>query len=368
MKRNIWIGIGVVVVVALAIVLIVTQAKKEPEEIKIGAILPLTGPAASLGEQFRNGMLFAVEKINQQDGIHGVKINLRIEDGQGDPKVSLAVFKKLIEIEKIKIIEAPLSSVAMTLLPLVDQYDVLLFADAAHPEITGKSKYVFRHSQTATLEANVIGKLVLAEPNLSSIVLAIMTDDYGIAFQKEFIHFVDRHKEKIKLKGIVQFQKEEKDFLSVATKILDYKPNVVIIAGFEEGLGLLTRRLRELGFKGKIVGTIAFSTPSARNAAGEAAIGVYHTDLDINLSDPEIEKISIEFQNRFNRKLTPFSILAYNTILLITKALRETGSQNRDVLSNYLRNLGHFEGLAEKIEIKPNGDINPSLRIVQLQK
>jgi hypothetical protein len=47
MKRNIWIGIGIAVILALAIVLVITQIKREPEEIKIGASLPLKFPNIS---------------------------------------------------------------------------------------------------------------------------------------------------------------------------------------------------------------------------------------------------------------------------------------------------------------------------------
>ncbi len=78
--KKLWIGIGVVVVVTLAIVLIVTQTKKEPEEIKIGAVLPLTGGMASHGEDARRGIDLAVKMKNKAGGINGKKIRVIYED------------------------------------------------------------------------------------------------------------------------------------------------------------------------------------------------------------------------------------------------------------------------------------------------
>jgi len=368
--KKAWIFIGLFVIVVFAVFVSIKQIEKEKREmeITIGAILPLTGAAASLGEQIRDGMLFAVANVNFEGGINGRKLKLQYEDGQGDPKTSINAFLKIVKVDKIKIVVANLSSVALSLLPLVEENDVVLFADAAHPEITGKSKYVFRHSHTASQEARVIGKYILEGLKSSNVVLSIMVDDYGTAFEKEFVNFLNFNESEGILREIVNFDKDEKDFTSVATKILAKMPDTVVIAGFEEGPGRLVRRLKEYGYQGKVIGTIAFSTPSARNAAGDAAIGVHHPVYDMPLNDQISENKSLEFFKYFNRKLTPFSILGYNTISLIATALREINGLDRDMLSDQIRKIGHLEGLGEHMDVQLNGDINPTLIMTQISK
>ncbi|MDP2278261.1 MAG: ABC transporter substrate-binding protein, partial [Nitrospirota bacterium] len=54
--------------------------KKEEKEIKIGAVLELTGPLSRLGERSKMGMELAVDEINSQGGIHNKNIKLVIED------------------------------------------------------------------------------------------------------------------------------------------------------------------------------------------------------------------------------------------------------------------------------------------------
>jgi len=362
---------SILLVVGLMVIFGVIQIKNETkrqEEIEIGAILPLTGSAASLGEQIRDGMLFAVANVNFEGGINGRKLKLLYEDGQGDPKISINAFMKLVKVNQIKIIVANLSNVALSLLPLVENNKVILFADAAHPEITGKSKYVFRHSHTASQEAKVIGEFSIDKLNSSNIVVSVMNDDYGVAFEKEIVNYFGYRDRKKILKNIFNFDKDEKDFTSLTTKILADRPDTIVIAGFEEGPGRIVRRLKELGYRGNIIGTIAFSTPSARNAAGDAAIGVYHPIYDMRLEDQNFENKSLEFFKYFNKKLTPFSILGYNTISLISKALRETDSLDRDVLSDQIRKIGIYEGLFEHMNIQISGDINPDLKMNKILK
>ena len=60
--------------------------KKEPEVIKIGAILPPTGNLSSYGVDSRKALELAVEKLNKTGGIDGRLISLIIEDSQGNPK------------------------------------------------------------------------------------------------------------------------------------------------------------------------------------------------------------------------------------------------------------------------------------------
>ena len=49
-------------------------------EIVIGTIQDLSGPIAAFGKQSRNGMQLRVDEVNEQGGINGRKLKLRVED------------------------------------------------------------------------------------------------------------------------------------------------------------------------------------------------------------------------------------------------------------------------------------------------
>lgn len=103
----------VVVVVAAAVAYYyVTRPAPAPmpaPSIKIGLILPLTGASARLGQEVLNGAQLAVEEINEK-GVLGRKIELIIEDDEGNPDKCLSAAKKLIEADKVDLLTGVLHS------------------------------------------------------------------------------------------------------------------------------------------------------------------------------------------------------------------------------------------------------------------
>jgi branched-chain amino acid transport system substrate-binding protein len=71
------------------------------DTIKVGIVLPLTGPQAKFGEVEKLSFDLALEKINAAGGINGKKLELLIEDDTGRPDVGRSVVEKLITKDKV---------------------------------------------------------------------------------------------------------------------------------------------------------------------------------------------------------------------------------------------------------------------------
>ena len=70
-------------------------------DIKIGVTLPLTGYAASYGEDAKRGADLAVEQANAAGGIKGDKIQLIVEDDAGAGKTGISSTQKLVSVDKV---------------------------------------------------------------------------------------------------------------------------------------------------------------------------------------------------------------------------------------------------------------------------
>mgnify|MGYP003546593277 FL=1 len=70
-------------------------------EITLGTIQDLSGPIAGFGKQVRAGMQLRVDEINEQGGIHGRKLVLKVEDSGYDPKRAVLAAQKLVNQDKI---------------------------------------------------------------------------------------------------------------------------------------------------------------------------------------------------------------------------------------------------------------------------
>jgi branched-chain amino acid transport system substrate-binding protein len=104
------------------------------QEIVIGALLPLTGPAAPIGLEEQQGIEFAVDKINAAGGVRGRKIKIMYEDSQGKPDVGVLAFNKLVDLHNVPAVMTAFSSVSLAIAPLATRKKVLVINPAAQVE------------------------------------------------------------------------------------------------------------------------------------------------------------------------------------------------------------------------------------------
>ncbi|MET0544252.1 MAG: ABC transporter substrate-binding protein, partial [Variovorax sp.] len=77
---------------------------QDTSPLRIGGMLPLSGPAAIEGHQVRKGLEFAVSEINAKGGLFGRKIELVMEDDEGNATKGVTAVRRLIERDKVPFI------------------------------------------------------------------------------------------------------------------------------------------------------------------------------------------------------------------------------------------------------------------------
>src|SRR5215510_7328443 len=86
---------------AIAALTLAFTAAAQPEPIRIGAFLSVTGPAAFLGDPEQKTLELYVEKVNAAGGVLGRKLQLYAYDSAGDAEKARAYVKRLIEQDKV---------------------------------------------------------------------------------------------------------------------------------------------------------------------------------------------------------------------------------------------------------------------------
>jgi branched-chain amino acid transport system substrate-binding protein len=140
-------SILIVIIIAAVMLPLGTYAQvKEP--VRVGVILPYTGPLASLGDHVTKGMELYFNEINWKAG--GREITLLKEDDEGKPQIGLDKARKLVESKKAHMLVGPISSAVAY---AVAEYAVakrvpFIINNAGAIELTQKkaSKYIFRTS------------------------------------------------------------------------------------------------------------------------------------------------------------------------------------------------------------------------------
>lgn len=155
MSRRVVVVLHILLIAALAVSGCAGLTGQAPEEgpIKIGALVPLSGPSSQGGESMRNAFEMAAMQINEAGGVDGRQIELIFEDTGGDPESGVTAARKLIEQDQVWGIAGLFTSgVALAVAPVAMEANIpMVVTVAAAPDITGMvqedpetNKYLFR--------------------------------------------------------------------------------------------------------------------------------------------------------------------------------------------------------------------------------
>jgi branched-chain amino acid transport system substrate-binding protein len=151
--------------------------------VKIGVGLPLTGPLAFLGTEFLKGAQLAAEEVNKSGGIlGGRKIELVVRDHRGIPAEAVTLAKRLIDEDKVSVIDIDLPSSVNIAVQVVskEMKVVQLTGFGFAPDVTAKGDpYHFRVCTRAEALTRVLGEYLHALPHNNKIAMVAPNDDYG---------------------------------------------------------------------------------------------------------------------------------------------------------------------------------------------
>ncbi len=363
--KKIWIVITIIAVVALAIVLTVTQTKKKPEEIKIGAILPLTGDAAPYGERAKRGVEFALEEINKK-GIKGNRIKIIYEDSQGNPQKAVSAFLKLINLDKVKFILGPLSTTeVLSIAPMAEKEKILILTPTASaPQITKAGDYIFRNCVSDLFEGIVAAEFIFKKLNERRAAIIYINNDFGIGLKESF------KKRFISLGGEVieeSFERKETDFRALLSRIKSKDPKVIFLIGQTE-MGQILRQAKELGIKSQFVSFSAFEDPKILQVAGGAAEGVFYTyqGFDTKSEVDVVREFTLKYKEKYNENPDIWAALSYDAMKIYAEAFKRDGFNVEDT-KKALYSIKGFIGVVGETSFDENGDVTKPIGIKKVE-
>lgn len=350
------------VVVALSVLVAVTGCTKQGDTgeqiIRIASVLPLTGAASSMGQDMRQGQELGAEYFNSHFGQKS-RLEMTFEDSKSTPtEGTRAVQSLLAHGHRAFIVE--LTTVCMAVKPILVENEVLAVLVSSHPAITNPpNPLIFRHSQTAQAEANEIVPAVLALPDIRRVALFYLNDDYGLVFRDTIQDMLGK---KLELSEYA-FDSNTSDFRSLVQggALSETKGLAVITVGVGKPLGLLIRTLREQGYGGPVFTTLGYLLTGGREVLGTNRAEIYYTDLTWQ-DNPMTLWANDQYQERYGKPAPISAIVDFQNVLLIAKALAETGGQDLKAVAHEISRI------APEIVGAPTNSDNDIHPVVLLKK
>jgi branched-chain amino acid transport system substrate-binding protein len=353
--KKIWITIGIVVIVALAIILVITQTKKEPGEIKIGVILPLTGPAAKYGNWTREGMEFAAEGINKQQ--KRIRIRILFEDTGGKPEQGVNAINKLIKYDKTPVVTgAILSQETLAVAPIAEKNKIVLLSGASSEEIREAGDYIFRIRESSRSHGEKAAEFALTVSKQAGVLF--LNAENGISYANEFKRLYEEGGGDILLWE--KYNEGETDFRTYLVKIRERDLKVVYIPGLVAEIAIILRQAKEMGISSIFISSPGAEHPKLIEIAGEAAEGLVYTYPYFDVSLGEKNSLVKEFVDGYVKKYrhNPEFLAAYgyDAIILLTEVIKKYGYK-ADAIKNGLYKIKKFPGVGGEFSFDEYGEV-----------
>lgn len=328
--------------------------------LKIGSMSPLTGPYAADGNDIKNGVLCAIDVINDQGGIPGYdKIELFPQDTACDPKQAVAAANKLINLEVVGVIGAYCSSSTIPASETLAEEDIIMITPASTNEkVTDRGlPYMFRMCGRDDDQAPAAVKFMMEA--LGAKTLFIVDDK--TTYSQGLADGVDKNAKKMGMQvlGRDHVNQGDKDFSAVLTMAKKHNADVFYMSLQNHASGsLMAIQAKRMGLDSKILTEDAVFHPNFIKVAKDAAEGVYLTYGYTDKSTPAYKAYAKRFTASYG-EIGAYGTYAYDAAVSLLTAIKKAGSADPKKIKAELMKMD-YQGASKYVKFKPNGDSGSS--------
>lgn len=296
------------------------------DTVKIGLILPMTGPFASTGRQVEAGVR-AYMALNG-DTAAGKKIELVLRDDAGTADQTRRIAQELVVNDHVSMLMGfGLTPLAMAVAPVLNQAKIpAIITSATTSAIMKQSDYFVRTSMAGPQSAVPVAKWA-TENGLKRVVTLVTDYGPGHDIEKGFID--EFKKDGGQIVEAVRVPLQNPDFAPFLQRVRDAKPDAVFVF-VPSGVGSLfmkqfvDRGLADAGIK--LIATGDVTDDDLLNAIGDPALGVITGHFYSAAHDSAENKAFVKQVEAANKMRPNFmAVGGYDAMHLAYAALEKTG-------------------------------------------
>jgi branched-chain amino acid transport system substrate-binding protein len=305
---------------------------KTADKVKIGLITTLSGPAAVIGQQQRNGLQLALKEIGNKLG--GRDVELLIQDDELKPDVAVSKVKAFVERDKVDFVVGPVFSniLAAIIKPATEGGAFMISPNAGTSSFAGKdcNPNLFVVSYQNDQNAETMGKYA-QDAGLKKVFL--MAPNYQ-AGKDEIAGFKRYYKGEVADEVYVPLN--QLDYAAELSKIAAAQPDAIFVF-LPGGMGVnFVKQFRQAGLADKVKFLSAFTVDeSTLPAQQDAALGFFGGgNWAPNMDNPQSKAFVAAYEKEYGAIPATYAFQAYDAVKLLDSALKQTkgDTSNKDAL------------------------------------
>lgn len=305
-------------------------------EIKIGASLSSTGPAAFLGDPELKTLEMLVEELNAKGGINGEEVTLIAYDDNGDPNKARTFATRLVEDDEVvAIIGGTTTGTTMSILAVAEDAEIPFISLAGAIDIIDPVKpFTFKTPHTDRMACQKIFE-DMQKSGITRIGMISGTDGFGASMQAQCKAVAPDYG--IEILADETYDPKDADMTAQLTKIKGTEGvQAILNPGFGQGPSIVTRNVKQLAIDLPFYQSHGVASDGFIELAGaDAAEGVRLPGTALLVADllaaddpqkPVVDAYKAMFEAKTGTPVGTFGGYAHDAFLIMTDAIARAGS------------------------------------------
>ncbi|BCG58786.1 ABC transporter substrate-binding protein [Paenibacillus sp. URB8-2] len=337
---------------------------------KLAFFGPLSGDAMQYGVAIKDAVELEIKKVNDEGGINGVPVELKVFDDKNDPKESVNIANKIVSDPEILVaIGSFSSSCSLAAAPVFQKNQVPLFSPtASHPDFPFAGDYMFTLAMTQKLESKKFAEFVIDQFGQKKVATIYQNTDYGVTANEIFVNRIKELGGEVT--GSEQFiSGQTKDYSPLISKIKAQQPDIFYVIGTYSEAAQIIQQAKALDLKAQYIGNGQLIREDFLKLVGANGEGlVVMSSIPVFLSstlknqtlDAKTETFVTDFKNAYQAEADGFSAMGYDSASLIVNAILKAGDDKKGI-RDALAQTKEYAGVSGNLSFMDTREVERSL-------
>jgi branched-chain amino acid transport system substrate-binding protein len=293
-----------------------------------------------MGNMQKKGFSLWKRHVNDRGGILGKKVRMLIHDDHSDSEKAKAIYRKMIQKEKVDWVFGPYSSaISEAILPITEKHEYPVLLSGAASDRLWEKGYKFAFGVYTPASKYTVGFLEMLAMNKLNNLAIVSADD---AFSLVLSDSTRKWAKKFRLKVVLfeRFKKGTKNLEEIAAKVKSAKAQVLVVCGHLDESVHMRLALKNIGwFPKAYYASVGPATPKFHTILrgdAEYAFSSSQWEEEVGADFPGGKLFTESFKDSYEGSPSYHAATAYAAGMILEAALKKVGNYDRKRLRDIL--------------------------------
>ncbi|MDI3468432.1 MAG: ABC transporter, substrate-binding protein (cluster 4, leucine/isoleucine/valine/benzoate) [Pseudolabrys sp.] len=343
-------------ILVLAALLAVTPAlPASAQDIVIGSSLGLTGYGSITDGHWRDGLMIAIDAVNEKGGVLGKKLKLVYEDNKSTPQQAVVVYRKMMSEDKAVAFDSGcISAGNFAAASFVSKAKLPMFLCSILPRLPDEQKWAFSFLPPPKFEVDARYEYLKNKTDIRKVGILGDPSPYGMIMRN--IAVAEAKNYGIDVVANESYQQEDSDFSVQIGRINSAGAGAIIMIGQGNAVITTANNIKQLGLNklllmssinerdlvlsaGKILGEqFMFPAPLIQVAQDDPSV----------ITNPKTRAAADEFFKRMKAKYGDIdpaqSSRAWDSLMMMVEAMKTAKTTDGEAVRDAFEKIGPYDG------------------------